>query len=71
MSKPTRFVYDAGYEKQRVRNAKKMAAYQMKPPMPTMSDNIPYPSAALEEPEPTRLTQSNLDYKGMTMNRFE
>jgi hypothetical protein len=56
MSESTRFVYDAGYEKQRVSNAKKMAAYQLKPPMPTMSSNIPYPSAALDEPEPTRLT---------------
>jgi hypothetical protein len=30
-----------------------------------------YPEAALEEPVATRLTQSNLDGKGMAINRFE
>jgi hypothetical protein len=30
-----------------------------------------YPTAALAEPEQTRLTQSNLDGKGMAVNRFE
>lgn len=71
MTQPTRFVYDAGYEKQQMANSKKIESYNLSPPMPTLSSNIPYPSAALQEPEPTRLTQSNLDGKGMTVNRFE
>ena len=71
MDQPTRFVYDAGYEKQQISNAKKMEDYMINPPMPTVSSRIPYPEEALEEPEPTRMTQSNLDGKGMTVNRFE
>ena len=59
--------YDAGYEKERVENSQKMQDYNIKPPMATME----YPNEALEEPEQTRLTQSNLDGKGMTVNRFE
>ena len=67
----THIVYDAGYEKERVANAQKMQDYNIKPPMPTVSSNIPYPEAGLPEPEGTRFSQSNLDGKGMAINRFE
>ena len=75
----TRKMFETGYEKERVQNSQKMQDYAMKPPIakkklepsPSYSMNIPYPTSAIEEPISTRLTQSNLDGKGMAMNRFE
>ena len=63
----SRIMYDTGYEAERVAGSQKIQDYNIKPPMATME----YPTAALAEPEQTRLTQSNLDGKGMAVNRFE
>lgn len=60
----THIVNDAGYEKERNANAKKMQDYNINPPMPTVSSGVP-------DAEGTRLTQSNLDAKGKAINRFE
>ena len=65
--KQTRIMYDSGYEKERVMGSQKIQDYVVKPPMATME----YPMEALTEPEQTRLSQSNIDGKGMTVNRFE
>ena len=63
----TRVVYDDGYEKERVMGSKKIEKYMVKPP----KVGAPSTQEGFMESVQTRLVQSNLDGKGMAINRFE